>query len=80
MSNETQARLHFNLVINRTDKLARHMHGCGLCSPIQACDMHKYLVSELEAARKVYVDTLDRWSANKLAVGDVSHCANHCQE
>ena len=61
MSNPVQANLHHTIVIEYTHKLAQHMHECGLCSPIKACDKHLFLVSELQAAQKVYQNTVDRW-------------------
>jgi hypothetical protein len=62
-------------VVEHTHKLADHMHTCGLCSPIKACDKHLFLVDELHAAQGVYQDTLNRWMAKKETVETVGECA-----
>ena len=89
MSNAIQANLHHKIVVEYTHKLAQHMHECGLCSPIKACDKHLFLVDELHAAQSVYQDTINRWSevkskgyylsADESSVGDNPQC-DHCPE
>lgn len=65
MSNATQAQLHYNIVIEHTHKLWKHMYFCQLCNPVEACPEHLYLVDELHAAQKVYQETCNKWKKNE---------------
>ena len=80
MTNSAQAQLHHRLVVEYTHKLARHMHECGLCSPVKSCDKLLFLVGELQAAQKVYQNTVDRWLLKEPLIDEIPHCPHGCHE
>jgi hypothetical protein len=88
MSNAVLAKLHYNLLIMHSHKLAEHITECQVCKPGKQCDKRLYLVGEWEAAKLLYKDTTDRWLtpinegplAKESLISEIPECPHHCPE
>jgi hypothetical protein len=80
MSNATQAKLHYNIVLESMNKLGEHRANCPLCKEMLECGKNTYFIGEMQAAQLVYKDTVNRWLAKESLISEIPECPHHCPE
>ena len=89
MSNATVVHMHHKLLISSQNKLILHEKNCPICSDVNTCENHAYLLGEMYAAMGVYQDSIKRWLARApkaneglpeiSPVDDIPECPHGCQ-